>query len=93
MGKAQNKSASWIKQSLQNSSWGLVVGSQHRECGVNYQMAEASGLGAETWCCNSQEPGVWDAGAGVDGAHAQSEQKWGGGWRHTRDSDRAGMFF
>lgn len=52
-----------------------MVGSQHREYGVNYRMAEASGLGAEKWCCNSQEPGVWDAGAGVDGAHVQSEQK------------------
>ena len=54
-----------------------MAGGQGRECGVKYRMAEASGLGAETWCYNSQEPGVWDAGAGVHGPCAQSEQKWG----------------
>lgn len=52
-----------------------MAGGQGRECGVKYRMAEASGLGAETWCYNSQEPGVWDAGAGVHGPCAQSEQK------------------
>ena len=55
-----------------------MAGGQHRGCGTNYSKTEASGLGAETWSCNSQEPGVWEARACVDGAHAQSEQQWTG---------------